>query len=138
MTEKFDDVVNAEIAKRIQSAGQPGSSQAAGNRLPWQPFSKDLLKQLTQQRKTVMVDFTADWCPNCKALEHAVLNTADVKAVVTHNDVIPLVADYTNIPPELTEMLNLLKAGAVPVLAIFPRTIRIIQLSSAAVTRNRH
>ena len=48
MTEKFDDVVNAEIAKRIQSAGQPGSSQAAGNRLPWKPFSKDLLKQLTQ------------------------------------------------------------------------------------------
>ena len=86
-----------------------------------------------------MVDFTADWCPNCKALEHAVLNTADVKAVVTHNDVIPLVADYTNIPPELTDMLNLLKAGCCAGSRLsFPRTIRIIQLSSAAVTRNRH
>ncbi len=120
MREKFDYVVNAEIAKRVQSMGQPGSIQATGTRLPWQPFTKDLLKQLTRERKTVMVDFTADWCPNCKTLELAVLNTAGVKAIVTQNDVVPLLADYTEIPPELTEMLNLLKAGAVPVLAIFP------------------
>lgn len=88
--------------------------------LAWQPFSKELLKQLTRDRKTVMVDFTADWCLNCKFLEKTVLNTADVKSIIQRNGVVPLVADYTDAPPELTEMLTLLKAGAVPVLAIFP------------------
>jgi suppressor for copper-sensitivity B len=127
MAERFRDQIDQEVALAIQATGQPTSpsTQLTGHtsnddRLPWQPFSKELLKQLTRERKTVMVDFTADWCPNCKWFERWVLNTAPVKEVVTRNSVVPLVADYTDIPPELTEMLSLLKAGAVPVLAIFP------------------
>jgi suppressor for copper-sensitivity B len=127
MAERFQDQIDQEVALAIQASGQPTSptTQLTGrtsndDRLPWQPFSKGLLKQLTRERRTVMVDFTADWCPNCKWLDRWVLNTAPVKEVVARNSVVPLVADYTDIPPELTEMLSLLKAGAVPVLAIFP------------------
>ncbi len=127
MAQRFRDQIDQAVAQAIQATGQPTSpsTQLPGrttndDRLPWQPFSKELLKRLTRERKTVMVDFTADWCPNCKTLELAVLNTANVKSAVLRNGVVPLVADYTDIPPELTEMLSLLKAGAVPVLAIFP------------------
>ena len=133
MEERYENALTVELVKRIGSGNtiattdQPpaGShadeaNQAAGNKLAWQPFSKDLLKQLTREHKTVMVDFTAEWCANCKTLEKWVLNTADVKAAVEGNRVVPLVADYTDLPQEITDMLTLLKAGAVPVLAIFP------------------
>ncbi len=39
----------------------PGTSVLA-----WQPYSPERLKQLTAQGKTVMVDFTAEWCLTCK------------------------------------------------------------------------
>jgi suppressor for copper-sensitivity B len=124
MVERFHDQLDQEIAQAIQNSGQSSSTVLNGNssdsRLPWRPFSTQLLKQLTRDKRTVMVDFTADWCPNCKTLEHWVLNTSAVKDVVSRNAIVPLVADYTHTPPELTEMLSLLKAGAVPVLAIFP------------------
>jgi suppressor for copper-sensitivity B len=131
MQEKFDFYVQQEIARRGQPAGpQPvvishspvSEAAVVDGRIAWRPFSKALLKQLTRERQTVMVDFTADWCPNCKTVEKAVLETDAVKNLLERYGVAPLVADYTEIPapPELTEMLTLLKAGAIPVLAIFP------------------
>jgi len=131
MQDKFDFYVKQEIARQEQSAGpQPVIAShvsvpepaVVDGRIAWRPFSKSLLKQLTRDHRTVMVDFTADWCPNCKAVEKAVLETDAVKNLLERNSVAPLVADYTEIPapPELTEMLTLLKAGAIPVLAIFP------------------
>jgi thiol:disulfide interchange protein len=81
---------------------------------------RKFLACLTSRELPVLIDFTADWCLNCKSLDRWVLNTAPVKEAVMRNAVVPLVADYTDIPPELTKMLSLLKAGAVPVLAPEP------------------
>jgi thiol:disulfide interchange protein len=129
MQEKFDFYVQQEIARHEQSAGpQPVivshssvlEPAVVDGRIAWRPFSKALLKQLTRERQTVMVDFTADWCPNCKLVEKSALETDAVKNLLERYGVAPLVADYTEFPRELTEMLSLLKAGAIPVLAIFP------------------
>jgi suppressor for copper-sensitivity B len=69
---------------------------------------------------TVMVDFTADWCPTCKVLEATVLNSAAVKEKVEQDGVVTMKADWTHQPPEITAMLDLLASRQVPVLAIFP------------------
>jgi thiol:disulfide interchange protein len=92
----------------------------SNHRLPWQPFNKQQFAQLTNERKTVMVDFTADWCLVCKVLERTVLNTEDVKGVVDAHQVVPMLADWTEGDEEVTTMLELLGAKQVPVLAIFP------------------
>ncbi|MCC7084002.1 MAG: thioredoxin family protein [Pirellulales bacterium] len=126
--ERFTQTIDIEFGRRYQETARlrvadvaiKSAADVDGSKLPWRPFSRELLVELTREGKTVMVDFTADWCANCKVLESVVLNTADVKAVVMRNNVVPLVADYTDLPQELTDMLTLLKAGAVPVLAIFP------------------
>jgi thiol:disulfide interchange protein len=117
MDERYEQLVSNEVAKRTQVVVENSNT---GEHLSWQPFSTNLLKQLTGDHKTVMVDFTAEWCVNCKTLEYLVLNTPEIRSAVTRNGVVPLLADYTDTPPELTEMLSLLKAGGVPVLAIFP------------------
>jgi thiol:disulfide interchange protein len=49
-----------------------------------------------------------------------VLNTEDVKKVIDNNQVVPLLADWTNGDEEVTAMLELLGSKQVPVLAIFP------------------
>jgi suppressor for copper-sensitivity B len=70
--------------------------------------------------QTVLVDFTANWCLSCKALEKAVLNRSDVISQVNRSGVVALQADWTNRDPEVTRMLQTLGANMVPVIAIFP------------------
>ncbi|OHB67007.1 MAG: hypothetical protein A2V70_01115 [Planctomycetes bacterium RBG_13_63_9] len=88
--------------------------------LPWEPFTRSTFEQLTAQQRTVLVDFTADWCPNCKTLEKYILNTEEVDGLVSRNAVVTLKADWTHRDPEVTQMLELLGGKQIPVVAIFP------------------
>jgi len=90
------------------------------NRLPWQPFTRAGFERNVAAGNTVLLDFTADWCLTCKTLEKLVLNTSKVRRLVKKNGVIPLKADWTHQPPEVTEMMELLGAKQVPMLVIFP------------------
>lgn len=89
--------------------------------LPWRPFTTRAdLEKLLASGKTVLVDFTADWCATCKTLEALYMNTREVRELVEANGVIPIKADWTNYDREVTAMLELLGAKQVPVIAIFP------------------
>lgn len=88
--------------------------------LAWRPFSVEELTRLTSEGKTVMLDFTADWCPTCKVLERTVLNTPETKDFIDRNGIVPMVADLTSKPEEEMKFLARLKAKLIPVLAIFP------------------
>jgi thiol:disulfide interchange protein len=88
--------------------------------LPWQPYSRPELARLASENCTVMVDFTAEWCPNCKWNLHYVINTEDVRDAVDAGGIVPLVADWTHPSPEIKDMLEALGSNSIPVLAIFP------------------
>ncbi len=87
----------------------------------WQPFSLATLKQVAvDDRKTVLVDFSASWCANCKVLERTVLHTKRVEEAIQRHGVITMYADNTDYPPEIESTLHALRANGVPVIAIFP------------------
>jgi thiol:disulfide interchange protein len=95
--------------------------------LEWQPFSRTALEQLTGQGKTVLIDFTASWCPTCHLNFHWAIETEAVRKQVESNGVVPLLADWTGGSEEIAQILTDLKgdndddrADAIPLLAIFP------------------
>ncbi len=88
--------------------------------LPWQPYSPERLTQLTASGKTVMVDFTAEWCLTCKLNLKNSIDVQDVKQVVEANGVVPLLADWTDESEEIKRALEGLGSNSIPVLAIFP------------------
>src|SRR5262245_27616627 len=55
--------------------------------LPWQPFSPGALAKLRSEGKTVMVDFTADWCLTCKTNLKFAINTPGVLDMIKSNNV---------------------------------------------------
>jgi thiol:disulfide interchange protein DsbD len=125
LTTFVDKRAQEQLATIDQSAAVPKTAvqtthAESDSELPWQPFSELRLKELTAENKTVLVDFTADWCLTCKFLERTVLNTRDVRDVVDKNGVVPLVADWTDRGEEISRMLSALGSKQVPVIAIFP------------------
>jgi thiol:disulfide interchange protein len=113
----------AETDSGAAPAGAMGAASAprSQDELPWQPFTtRANFEKLLASGKTVLVDFTADWCATCKTLEAWYMNTREVRELVEANGVATIKADWTRRDPEVTEMLKLLGAKQVPVIAIFP------------------
>jgi thiol:disulfide interchange protein len=89
--------------------------------LPWEPFSMAALDDHVKAGRTVMVDFTARWCPTCKVLERSVLNTRPIHKLVQQNDVVAMVADWSDGDEEIGRLLEALTGSKqLPVIAIFP------------------
>ena len=94
---------------------------AKDEHVAWQPFSLEALqKYAVEDGKTVIVDFSADWCVNCKVLEKAVLHTEAVETAIAESGAVKMYADYTDYPPEIERTIRALKSNGVPVIAIFP------------------
>jgi suppressor for copper-sensitivity B len=130
MAARLEQRIENEVGRRLaqvnpDATASPGKKTAAtkssDHELPWRPFTTRAdFEKLLASGKTVLVDFTADWCATCKTLEALYMNTREVRELVEANGVIPVKADWTNSNPEVTAMLEMLGAKQVPVIAIFP------------------
>ena len=86
----------------------------------WQPFSQAALDRASADGRPVLIDFTADWCPNCHYLEATVLKDAAVVAAVKNGRVLMLKADVTREDAPAKPLLDKLSpAGAIPVTAVY-------------------
>lgn len=90
------------------------------SKMPWQPFSPETLAEARAAGKTVMVDFTADWCLTCKTNLKLAIDTRRVRRLVQENGVVPLIADWTDKSPVIKDTLNGLGYNSIPLLAIWP------------------
>ena len=88
--------------------------------IQWQDFSPTLVTNARAEGRTVMVDYTADWCPNCKWNLKFAINTEKVSELVGEYDVLPLLADWTNRSDDIKNSLAELDSRSIPVLALYP------------------
>ena len=86
----------------------------------WEPFTLEKLDRYAAEGKTVLVDFTADWCPNCKYNEATALRIASTEKLAGDLGIKLLVADYTARDAETSAVLRALGFASVPLTAIFP------------------
>jgi thiol:disulfide interchange protein len=99
-----------ESAMRVRIYGHQGEH--------WQPYSKAAFESAHTSGKTVIVDFTADWCVNCKALEAMVLQSEAILTLLDEKQIVSLTGDCTR-NGEAMELLLQLGPFQVPTLAIF-------------------
>lgn len=88
--------------------------------IDWQPYNESRLSQLRSEGKTVLIDFTADWCLTCKTNLAFAIETENVSTLIKENKVVPLLADWTDPSDEIKKKLAELKSASIPVLAIYP------------------
>lgn len=84
----------------------------------WRPYSTQTLEDLLGEKKTVFVDFTADWCLTCQ-LNKRVLHSETVQNAFDEAGVVALRADWTNRSDEITRALRAFNRSGVPAYALY-------------------
>ena len=87
----------------------------------WQPYSDAKFDSALLSGKTVIVDFTADWCVNCKVLEATILQSQAILTLLDKKQTVSFMGDCTR-EGEAKNLLMQLGSFQVPTLAIFNLT----------------
>ena len=88
--------------------------------LPWVPYNEVQLSKLRNEGKTVMIDFTANWCATCQLNTRFAIEREGVAEIVEANEVIPMLADWTEESDEIRAKLDELQSNSIPLLVIYP------------------
>lgn len=87
--------VIALVMSALGVAAAASATTSARNNF-WIPWTAETEADALAEGKTVVMDFTAEWCLNCKALKATVLNVNPVKSELLAGDVVPLTVDLTS------------------------------------------
>lgn len=86
--------------------------------IEWVYYTEKRFETAANERKVIVMVFTAEWCLNCKVIEQGVLNSPKIAALFERDDIVPMKADITGNNPagkaKLREVGNL----TIPLLVI--------------------
>ncbi|MBG79910.1 MAG: hypothetical protein CMJ39_04260 [Phycisphaerae bacterium] len=86
----------------------------------WNPYDPITFEAAREEGKIVVVDFTAEWCINCKALKAAVLDQNPVKQRLAEDDqIVMFTADNTSRSAYGWELMQEIGQTGIPLLAIW-------------------
>jgi thiol:disulfide interchange protein len=86
----------------------------------WVYYTQERFEAALAQGDVVVMDFTAEWCLNCKALEHSVLYTRRVSELLNARGVTPIKVDITSADNvEGNQMLSRMGRATIPLLVVF-------------------
>lgn len=106
--------------------------------LEWKPYSQQAFSDARATGKPVLVEFTANWCGNCLALEASVYHDKKTADAIHDHNVILLRADLTSENAPGWPVVNQLNpGGGIPLTAIYPPSSdEPIKLTSLYTTQN--
>lgn len=94
----------------------PADNNKAG--LVWEPYSAELLAETRARGIPHLLEFTADWCINCKVLERTVYQSSSIADAVRRVGVVPIQVDVTASHPKRDTLLSEVGGQALPFAAV--------------------
>jgi thiol:disulfide interchange protein DsbD len=103
-------VVSAGIGLRLTNSGP----------IDWVYYTPQRLEEALDAGNVVVVEFTAEWCLNCHALEQGVLHRPELVEVLGGPGVVPMKVDLTGNNAAGNEMLTrVVGRRTIPLLVVF-------------------
>lgn len=117
------DLVGAWRAYSPPAAAGPalplGEVRVTAEGLTWQPFDVRTLNGWLGGGETVVVEWTADWCPNCKFIENTVYRQGRVVDRLKGNVRLMWADGSHSWPPGSEKLLQQLGGQSIPFSAVF-------------------
>ena len=86
----------------------------------WESFDPETFAA-SLGKEPLLLEFTADWCPSCKAIEHTTLTKKRMADLRKKYNVRTIRVDLTRDAGAGKELLKALNSTSIPVLALFPK-----------------
>lgn len=115
----------------IAAAGHMGVRFTEPGPVHWVYYTAPRLAEAQRARKVVVMEFTAEWCANCKALEQFVLDRPDVAKLLNSPDVAAVKIDLTGNNVEGNAKLAEAGSRSIPLLVVLDRDGREVFKSPA-------
>jgi thiol:disulfide interchange protein len=98
------------------------SLQESPDGIAWRKWTPEAVAQARQDRRVVLVDFTADWCLTCNANKKFSLEIDAVRDKIKKLNAVALLADYTRpaTAPEISSELQRFGRAGVPLVLVYP------------------
>jgi thiol:disulfide interchange protein DsbD len=107
----------------------------APDQVQWQPYSPQALAEARQAGKIVLIDFTANWCLNCKYVDLTVFHDPRTLEAIKQLDVVTMKADLSDDHAIGWQLRNSLGSDGIPYTAIYlPNADQPIGLASIYTT----
>jgi thiol:disulfide interchange protein DsbD len=87
--------------------------------IDWIYYTPQRFAEAQAAGKVVVLEFTAEWCLNCKAMEEAVLRNERVVKLLTDQAVAPIKVDLTGNNVDGNAILTDVQRRSIPLLVIF-------------------
>ncbi len=87
--------------------------------IDWIYYTPAKFTEAVDRGEVVVIDFTAEWCLNCKALESGVLHRGEIVSKFDLPDVTPMKVDLTKDNPDGKAKMNELNWTGIPLLAVY-------------------
>lgn len=97
---------------------KPVAYSSNGEKMEWEPFSKERLEELKAKNIPFLIDFTAKWCLICQT-NHMVLSNQEVEKKLDELGVVKIKADWTRNDPAITEELRKFGRSGVPLYVLY-------------------
>ena len=87
----------------------------------WTSSESANLEDISKKQKSTLVQVTADWCVNCRVKEELVLNSPEVKNILSGMNIDLVRADLTKKNPTTQKWLDKIDVGSnLPIYVFFP------------------
>lgn len=103
----------------VVAAAGLGRSLSSPGPIAWVYYTPERFAAAMEAQDVIVLDFTAEWCLNCKALEAAVLHRDEVVALLASPGVVPMRVDLTSDNPAGSAKLQELEWVGIPLLAVY-------------------
>ena len=94
--------------------------------ISWIYYTPERFVEAKDDGNVVVMEFTAEWCLNCKALEASVLATDTVANLLAEKGVTPMKVDLTGNNDQGNDMLAEVGGLRIPLLVVFKADGQIV------------